>query len=287
MSAIPVRKLNKAIEEPRLLRDFSIRSIEDITSGAVLKQELHRHDYYFILIVCKGSGTHEVDFDTYEIGDNSIFIMDPGQVHQLELLEETTGFIIQFTTHFLSQTIAELSSVLESSCLPLFQKLDDIFFKELLGYIRHIQKEFQNAQKGFLHIMGCCLLVVFTELIRLSDADCNRNTTYEHTIYNRFTGLIKKHGIEHYKVSDYAKLLNLSVYQLNAATKVVFRKTASEIINDAMMLEAKRHLLATTAQVNEIAYRLGFSDDSNFNKFFKRHHGSTPEQFRVDFINTP
>ena len=57
-------------------------------------------------------------------------------------------------------------------------------------------------------------------------------------------------------------MLNLSTYQLNAITKTTLGKTCSDLINEYIILEAKRYLLATSNKVNQIAYHLGYEDVS-------------------------
>ena len=74
--------------------------------------------------------------------------------------------------------------------------------------------------------------------------------------------------------------MSLSAYQLNNITKTTLGKTASDVINDHIILEAKRYLLATSEQVNQIAYHLGYEDTSYFIRFFKKHTGKTPDAFR-------
>jgi len=77
--------------------------------------------------------------------------------------------------------------------------------------------------------------------------------------------------------------MNLSSYQLNAITKTSLNKTPSELINEHILLEAKRRLLATSSQVNQIADDLGYKDVSYFIRFFKKHTGHSPEAFRDNF----
>ncbi len=75
-------------------------------------------------------------------------------------------------------------------------------------------------------------------------------------------------------------MMNLSAYQLNEITKVAVGKTPSELINEQIILEAKRYLLATPNQVKDIADHLGYEDVSYFIRFFKKHTGHSPEAFR-------
>ncbi|MBL7932446.1 MAG: AraC family transcriptional regulator, partial [Bacteroidia bacterium] len=72
-------------------------------------------------------------------------------------------------------------------------------------------------------------------------------------------------------------------YQLNSITKSLLGKTCSEIINEQIILEARRYLLATSNQVNQIAYQLGYEDVSYFIRFFKKHTGHSPDSFRQNF----
>lgn len=55
------------------------------------------------------------------------------------------------------------------------------------------------------------------------------------------------------------------------------------MINEQIVLEAKRYLLATPNQVKEVANHLGYEDVSYFVRFFKKHTGHTPEAFRKNF----
>lgn len=78
-------------------------------------------------------------------------------------------------------------------------------------------------------------------------------------------------------------MLHLTTYQLNAITKETLGKTGSQLINEQILLEAKRQLLSTSNQVNQIAYDLGYEDVSYFIRFFKKHIGNSPEIFRQNF----
>lgn len=98
-----------------------------------------------------------------------------------------------------------------------------------------------------------------------------------------FVSLVEKNIAAHKQPSQYANLLHLSLHQLNAATKTMLDKTASALINEYIILESKRWLLATSAQVKQIADQLGYEDVSYFIRFFKKHTGYTPDAFRHNF----
>ncbi len=96
MKTIPLRFINT---NPKALNDsetFSIRDVHELMTGKDLVQDIHRHDFFFILALRKGKGEHTIDFTPYKIKNNSIFFMRPGQVHQLVLKAGSTGYLMQF-----------------------------------------------------------------------------------------------------------------------------------------------------------------------------------------------
>jgi len=100
MDRIPIRHINTAKKEPDSSEGFSIRDIKVLLAGKDMVQELHRHDFFHVLALKKGMGNHEVDFTSYEFCDKSLFFMRPGQVHQLILKAESTGYLMEFKTDF-------------------------------------------------------------------------------------------------------------------------------------------------------------------------------------------
>jgi AraC family transcriptional regulator, transcriptional activator of pobA len=111
----------------------------------------------------------------------------------------------------------------------------------------------------------------------------NSANTYAQQRLDELVELLETQIVTYKKVSQYAKLLNLSSYQLNAITKQTLGKTCSELINEYIILESKRYLRATANQVNQIAYHLGYEDASYFIRFFKKHTAYSPEAFRYKF----
>jgi AraC family transcriptional activator of pobA len=126
----------------------------------------------------------------------------------------------------------------------------------------------------------------FIELVRHRqnrESPSNKDTQYTQERLEEFLALIETHISTQKQVSQYADSLNLSTYQLNAIAKASLGKTCSELINEYIILESKRYLLATSNQITQIAYHLGYDDISYFIRFFKKHTGYSPETFRQNF----
>lgn len=282
MEKIPVRQLKETFYDDR----FSIRLIEPLTEDSDLVHDLHRHDFFFILFVKKGKGHHQIDFINYEVGNYSVFFIKPGQVHELMLKKGTKGYMLQFTTDFYNPREKNASTILRKVSSKNHCQITDSRFDRLETLIQTIFNEFSEKQDRYFDVIKSYLEVLFVQLLRQSDNPNQLPTEtklYAQERLEELQDLIEKKIVSTKQVSDYADMLNMSSYQLNAVTKSLLNKTASELINEYIILEAKRLLIATTNQVNQIADQMGYDDPSYFIRFFKKHTGLSPESFRQNF----
>lgn len=285
MEKIPVRHIN-ATQEPHFSENFSIRDVRELLGGRDMVQELHRHDFFLILALKKGSGNHEIDFTPCKITDYSVFFMRPGQVHQLSLKAGSTGYLIQFSPDFYLSFNKISNQLLRRASNKNACPLDADKFKKLHSLLATIFQEHSDKQEAYQEVIKANLSTFFIELIRQRGNPSptpNHVNTYAQERLDEFLELLEMHISTCKQVSQYADMLHLSSYQLNSITKSSLGKTSSELINEYIMLEAKRHLLATTSQVNQIAYGLGYEDVSYFIRFFKKHSGYSPDAFRHNF----
>lgn len=265
---------------------FSIRKVEDILDGKDLVHPLHRHYFFFILTVQKGEGIHEIDFNRYDVLDNSVFFLRPGQVHKLELKAGCTGYLMEFNTEFYHpsdrlslQRLRKASN--KTCCKPQVNR-----FEKLITVLTYIFQEHNGREEGFIEIINANLSIFFIEFARQSpnpNSPSLNISPYTQERLEEFLELLEKDIITNKQVSHYTHLMNLSPYQLNEITKKTIAKTASELIDEHIILEAKKHLLATPNQIKEIADALGYEDVSYFIRFFKKHSGYSPEVFRQKF----
>ena len=101
-------------------------------------------------------------------------------------------------------------------------------------------------------------------------------------IYQNYIRLVLDHYTEWHHVSQYAKAMRITLPHLCTTIKNVSKKTAGDIINDAILMNAKAQLKITNLQIKEIAMSLGFDNVAFFNRFFKKHTGFTPKAYRVN-----
>lgn len=281
MKSIPIRSIhtNTAPEAGR----FSIRRLQDIMKGSELLHDLHRHDFYFFLLVEKGKGVHEVDFHPYTINGGSFFLLRPGQVHRLSLKAGATGYLMEYDPAFYrpegEDAVQRLRKVNTRNYLPLGAES----LRILSPLFQRILDECTEKRTAFKDSIRYQLDMIYLELFRICSRESGRGSapvSYMQERFEEFSELLEANCAEHKQVAFYTDKMNLSAYQLNEITKATTGKTVSALIDEHLQLEARRYLLATNNQVKEIADLLGFEDVSYFIRFFKRHTGQSPEAFR-------
>lgn len=281
MQKIPVRSIKPTHPEPALTDGFRIRDLQTVLAGKDMSQEIHRHDFYFLLVVKKGSGKHVIDFEMYKVSDRTCFVMRPGQVHELSLKGNGEGYLVEFKPDFLRDKSTRL--LLRRAAAINCYAFDAFGFARITDLLAGVMQEYATRKEGYLDVIKANLAVSFIELVRNRKAHGGASVSYEQERLEDLLDLLETHIATHKQVADYARMMNLSAYQLNAITKSTLAKTCSQLIDEHIILEAKRYLLATTNQVNQTAYHLGYDDASYFIRFFKKQTGYSPEAFRLKF----
>ncbi len=154
---------------------------------------------------------------------------------------------------------------------------------QLIGIIQSIEQEHagQLAQKN--DMLRDYLDILLILLMRQYQA---QNTTNGIILtglaqWHDLESLVDQHYREHKPVSFYAEKLHLTAKQLNDTGKRIMGKTITELVQDRVLLEARRLLVHSHLTVSQVAAELGYFDNSYFSRFFKKHIGQTPEQFRA------
>jgi AraC family transcriptional regulator, transcriptional activator of pobA len=286
MKTIPVRRIDSPQREQSSAGRFSIRDVQQVLNGKNLVHERHKHDFFFVLAVQKGNGIHEIDFVQYEVHNHSVFILRPGQVHMLELKADSTGFLMEFDLSFYQPKNTITDQRWKKASGKSYCEVEAAGFMKLHSILNSVFNEFTAKQDGYVEAIKANLDLFFIEYIRQShnlNSIAKTESGYTQARFEELVHLIEANIGSMKNVSHYADLLSLSPYQLNAITKASVGKTASDLINEQILLEAKRYLLATPNQIKDVADQLGYEDVSYFIRFFKKHTGHSPEAFRKNF----
>jgi len=250
----------------------------------------HRHDFFEVLYLQKGSGYHVIDANKYEIKPPCVFFMSPGQAHKLELSNDIEGYIFIFTSDFYLLNRSNQNSLIE---FPFFYTIhqdnppllleneSDIHFLESL--FRQSIAEISRPGDYFLEMLRSILdLILTTCAARYQLNDSILNKGKGQILVKRFFHLVEENHQRNLSLSDYSGMIGVTPNHLTQTVKLLTGKTSSQIIKAKQLLEIKRLLVHTNLSVSEIANQLNFDDQSYFTKFFKRETGTTPIQYRSD-----
>jgi AraC-like DNA-binding protein len=229
-------------------------------------REPHKHNFYIILIVTQGTGSHTIDFKEFEVKPGTVFFMTPGQVHSWELSKDADGFVIFFTQQFYAREY------------PHKMLFDFPFFNALLyNPVLSIAKAMREIMLSrYLDI----LLIELTRIFQPKVAGTG-STVKEQALLQNLERLIDVHYKEHKPVGFYAQRLHVTTKHLNDVCKNSLGKTTKDLIQYRTLLEAQRLLVHANLTSSQIAAELGYFDNTYFFRFFKKHIGCTPEQFRA------
>ena len=246
----------------------------------------HRKDYYLLVFIRRAGNTRQwLDMRPYILKDNTCYFTGPNQVIVKEGLEELWSTGIAFTTEFLS-----LQENVSIGRLPLVQhfhrgpellltEADVNFVEDMLA---RINVEYQQPSEWQQRMLAAYLMLLLTYLSRLHTGQYTSNdTSAEKQLLLHFQSQIDQRFRELHEVADYAPLFHLSAKHLSESVKQQSGKPAIKHIHERLVLEARRLLFHTNQSLKEIAFDLGFSDDSYFNRFFKRETGVTPTEYRT------
>ncbi len=269
---------------------FTLKRMEDVyrkTNGA--PDIPHRHDYYTIIFIERGQGTHFIDFTEYEIADRSIFFIMPGQMHQVILSSEPTGWIITFTEEFLiANSIPDkmindiylFNDYGQSPPLPINEN-DMPVYENLILQMAHFQKSLETYTQEAVGSLVKVFLIQGNNHCSLRKSNNPQLVETSNHILRTFKQLLNKKYATDHMVSDYASALAVTSDYLNKTVKNLTGKSAKDHIQSKLITEAKRSLLFSSLSNKELAYELGFDEASHFNNFFKKITGQTPSEFRV------
>ncbi|MEL6660489.1 MAG: helix-turn-helix domain-containing protein [Bacteroidota bacterium] len=156
-------------------------------------------------------------------------------------------------------------------------------FELLLEVIIEEFRTVDKIQGDMLQMLLKRLIIICTRLAKAQHIVKSLNDAQIDTI-RQFNVLVDMHFRTKRKVKDYAEMLHKSPKTLSNLFATYNQQSPQQIIQDRVFLEAKRLILFTDKQTQEIAYDLGFDDPAYFSRFFKKQAGMTPSTFRDQHV---
>ncbi|MCT4587264.1 MAG: AraC family transcriptional regulator [Carboxylicivirga sp.] len=241
----------------------------------------HKHDkYYELVFLFAGEGFHSIESNRYTMSMPECYFLKPGQLHFWQFTSIPRGFVLLFKDEVFDRIHDNrlLNLLMQLMGQERIEMHSVDFYDSLLTLM---DSEFKaEATK---EVLNGLLMALFAKLV--DDADILQAEKQHSGLFERFSRLLAHEVPKLRKVSEFADRLHTTPQNLNQLCRKVQNLSASEVINQQLILEAKRYILHTDYTVSQIAEFLYFSDDSNFVKFFKKHTDLTPRQYREQYFH--
>ena len=272
-------------------RELKIVEYNDFINNSLpLLTQPHKIDYYALIFIQKGELKHKLENSIIELSAGDILFLCPGLLHSFIKNDNVEGYIITFIEEFFTlkhnselmyENFALLNDFNNIRILKTNQKIHP-YINQLLDVIN---KEFHSNDTNYQsQIFQNIMATIFWYLKRdnittVKDIDVEDKKYYALAL--KFRTMIRSNIINQKPLQYYLSELAVSQSTLQKATKFTFNRTPKELIDENTIGAAKGMLADHMKRVSEISDILGFSEPTNFSKYFKKHTGYTPENYRL------
>ena len=169
----------------------------------------------------------------------------------------------------------------DSLSFPKIEFEDVQDFTDFTVLLKHLETEYKVKDLFSIGITRSVLHIVITKLFRIKAKQglFIKRKKYM-TQFLEFQRLVEEDCFKSKKVQYYASKLAVSSKTLNNIVNDVINESAKAFIDERTIMRIKRLLITTDDSIKEIAYTAGFTDPTNFFKYFKKFTGNSPEVFR-------
>lgn len=250
----------------------------------------HRTGFYHILWFQKGSPTHIVDFNPIKIKPDTLLFLNKDTVQRFDKKGGFDGKAILFTDSFFCKTETDIKYLRSSILFNDLFSVSQIQMSKTASLFAHLfqlmETELENdkdiSQSDILkNLLHNFLLLSERERRKQDFTEIKKGADLDYVML--FKDLLETNYRKLKQVSNYAKKISVTEKRLNQATSKILDKSPKQMIDERVMLEAKRFLAHTNESVKEIGFDLGFDEPTNFIKYFRKHSNSTPVEFREQF----
>ena len=303
MQTIDIRRilsLEPVIDEYALGADFLLGAVSGKRvekSEAILKMLKYpvRFDGYILFFLRKGHFSLDVNLNTYDIHENSLLMVVPGNIVKLSAYKEdhigdAELLFALVSKEFLSSIRFDFNKVFQDTirmwknpCITL--QGEELELAE--DYFRLTRKVLSSHQTNKKEILGSLLtsftyvtLDVWTRQLASASSEESQTSARVNQVFERFIELVTEHHNQERGMAFYADKLCLTPKYLSKLVKLSSGRSAPDWIDSFVILEAKNLLKYSDKPIKEIVYLLNFPNQSVFYKFFKAHTGMTPSEYR-------
>ncbi len=254
-------------------------------AGADGFRDVQRPDFHFLLAPTSGSGTHMIDFADHALTPGCVLWVRPGQVQRWGDVTAYDGRVLIFPVGLLDPMTTHLTEA-ETPGGPCWWSPADAATADAPRLVEALA-ELADDQAVARALRAPALThLLATLLLRLTaQAQTRPNALPGSEPWLAFRELLEAEHTRHHDVAWYAARLGWSTRTLARATRATTGRTPKEIVDERVLLEARRLLAHSQLSVARVGEEVGFDDASNFGAWFRLRAGQTPAAFRRTAVN--
>jgi AraC-like DNA-binding protein len=252
-----------------------------------------RIDAYSVIMVVRGEMTIGIDYSTLTLKKNSLLKLF--SYHVIDSIRVSSDYKAYHLIIAKDRYQAIVSQTDLAKCYSLppsrFQQADHLEPAQMNALVAVVERIRQCIDLGSRHFLYESIVrsELTTFLLELAHIDLSRleetpastpETRYKESIVARFTQLLVTHCRTRSEVSFYSTELCITPEYLSRIMKTYSGKSVNVWIREARLSEAKVLLRHPEYTIQQIADELTFSDQSAFGKFFKKHTGKSPLEYK-------
>lgn len=248
-----------------------------------------RTDAHLLLVCLNGSVDFSINLRRYRIGSDTVAMALAGdiiQLHHAEALEAyavllSTAYLNDLQIDFRQRSTFYLGTRRNAVAQVPHEELKALmpYYELLKGNMERQRQDTASILRGLVQAFSYTIISLMHSSREAEEADTDAPAR-NHLLFDKFMALLRLHHTQERSLAFYAGRLCLTPNYLSGVIKEYSGKSASEWINEYVVLEAKILLKHTDLSVQEIAYRLNFATQSAFGKYFKIQTGMGPKAYR-------
>ncbi|NLU84318.1 helix-turn-helix domain-containing protein [Rhodococcus sp. HNM0569] len=243
--------------------------------------DTQRLDFHALLVVDGGEAQHVVDFAQYSLRRGSVLWIRPGMAQRWGEMDALDGHVVLFRDGLVAPRVDTLAQV-GCQYAPRWWQLPDRTYDRISAHVANMHHvahstlpdELRRATSG--HLLSALVLGLAGTL----GAEPTDASVTASPVFTEFRNAVEENYMRLHAVADYATLLGYSSRTLARATRESVGKSPKAVLDERILLEARRRLAHTDIPVARIGAALGFPDASNFGSWFTARANTTPSAFR-------
>ena len=249
-----------------------------------IRPHAHR-DLHQLLIILAGGGEMEAETQSHSFRAPTLLIAPAGVVHGFAFTAETEGYVVTLADTLLRDLGREEPAFKRLFRAPACASFaaDPAHTQELAEGVPKLRRELVWKAPASGAAAAARLMTVLVSVVRAlhqPDEAGAAAISARAALVARFREKVEFHLRMGLSIAQYAKALSVTPARLRAACLEVTGKPPARVLEDRLLLEAKRTLSYTNMTVAETAYYLGFADPAYFSRFFSKNAGESPAAFR-------